>query len=168
MILLGVILSMASALASDFPIPHNATEFGEMLREGTMTIAIIVLFAKWVWSDWLKRGDKLDKIKEAVMDEIKAKLVHLQKTDEEMDAAFQILLSTVTKLQVTYEQHAANVAERRKQIDGQIKELQDIINRLMVTKAKEIAEFDTKINDHARRIDKIETKCDRNHSRGVP
>lgn len=154
------------AMASD--IPMTATEVVHWVRDGGVAIAVVVFFLKWLWSDWKHKSEKEEKHGEQVIDDIKKTIKKLHDSNDEIERSFQTLLSTVTKLQVTYEKHAENVIERRRAIDVQIKEIQDIMNQLMVTKAKEIAEFDTKINEHSRRIDKIETRCDRAHSVGLP
>lgn len=138
-------------------LPTSASAVGPWLAGGTASLFIILFAIKWVWND-------RDKLKEAEEESDKKFKNKIREEMDSLDKNHQELLSKFNILEVKYGEHTGAVVERRRQIDAQIKDMEKVLQGMMVVKAKEIAEFDTKINELKRQVEKMEDRWEKHRS----
>jgi phage shock protein A len=148
---------VAEAFANEL-VPTSAASVGQWFAGGTATLAIILFGIKWLWHD-------REKLQEAEYQADKKFKDKMREEIDQMDQNFQQLLAKQNILEIKYQEHTGSVSERRRQIDARISDLEKVIQGLLVVKAKEIAEFDTKINELKRQMDKMEDRWEKHRDK---
>ena len=137
------------ALASD--LPKTAMEVPAYLTGGGLALTVIFFVVKYLWEQFL---EKTKNEKKRLEDAVKA-----VETAHEQFISKQITLEHEHKsFKEAFEKVDESLRERRVIVDREIKELHASFNGIAVAKAKEIAEFDTKIQELNRRVGKLEDK----------
>jgi phosphoglycerate-specific signal transduction histidine kinase len=141
-------------------VPENAKEVSSWLTNGGALIALVVFFAHFVWTKFLKLTAKSESAVESQIKKIFKNQDDQSEHLERISSKLLLIESTINHKFEALENKNAELSEslkeRRMIVDREIKELHASLNGLMVAKAKEIAEFDTKISELSRRLGKLE------------
>jgi F0F1-type ATP synthase membrane subunit b/b' len=137
------------ALASD--LPKTAMEVPAYLTGGGAVLAAIYFVVKYLWDQYIEKiKSERKRLTEA--------LAALERAHEQFVAKQITLEHEHRTFSDSFKKIEESLRERRVIVDQEIKELHASFNGIAVAKAKEIAEFDTKIQELNRRVGKLEDR----------
>jgi chromosome segregation ATPase len=128
-------------------IPTTYSSLMPWIKDGGLVLLLLVM----IFKEKLQSGKSAEKELSETEKSDKAKL---KKDMEALEAAHTKFSAKAIETEVTQ----AHIKSEISTLSSGLKDVFNSINGILVAKAKEIAEFDTKIQEHERRLNKLEDK----------